>query len=317
MSRAALPGWALLLGLTGTALGSEPGSIRLLSAGGARDVVLGLGFELELVRTWEEEMSPSELEADFLRPLHTVLLSATRGRTERGWFDNRTYHCRAFSLGEITVPAPAMVLSARDGGPAVTVSGSPLIVRVQSALAPGQADEPAESPGPLLSVPVRSRSPWWGMSPLLLVVLVLVGLIHRVRAGGGRPMPTDPLGRARWRLDRLEQQVLREPCEIQPVYVEATGLIREFIVDRFGFPATDRTTEELLSVPATAEFLDESSRELLVEFLSHADRVKFGRHRPGTPERTGLLRAARQILENTAVAARASADRPEPAGGDG
>jgi hypothetical protein len=105
--------------------------------------------------------------------------------------------------------------------------------------------------------------------------------------------------RATQRLQRLRERRPKSAAEIDSYYVEASAILREYIGERFALRAPEMTTEEFLNAPQTARALHASHRDLLSEFLTHCDMVKFACHMPTASDRERLLEAATIFLEET------------------
>lgn len=109
-----------------------------------------------------------------------------------------------------------------------------------------------------------------------------VALALRRRSGGQAIESCDAV--ALRRLDDLAGSGLMQADTMDRYYLELTTILREYIEQRFGINAPDRTTEEFLrdpdvtSEPANREFQN------LGALLERADGVKFARVTVGTDE---------------------------------
>ena len=225
------------------------------------EVVLGKAFALEAVRVWGKQ-DPPELWSDAsLAPLAVRDEEVSRREDESRVEETRRYKAYAFSLEDVTV-----------GGNTLHVK------RALDPNAPGSVELPA---------PLERGFPWAWLGLAALAVGVFV---YRRPSVTGKPAPPPPsptsaLGpdvRALERIARLREADL----DVQPFYVEATGLLREYLGARYDIPALKMTTEEIVgAAPAP------------LETLRHCDLVKFAR---GAPERDAMLGEVERFVRETA-----------------
>ena len=74
--------------------------------------------------------------------------------------------------------------------------------------------------------------------------------------------------------------------------VEVSEAARKYLEDRFGLRAPERTTEEFLAELSGSVALDGRHKELLADFLTRCDLVKFARAVADRSELEALHRAA-------------------------
>lgn len=150
--------------------------------------------------------------------------------------------------------------------------------------------------------PIVIRSPWmWVRLGLFLVVLGgLLALAWWWWNRGRKPAPAgpgeSPADRARRRLTAALDQ-LHDP---ERFATRVSEIARTYLEERFGLRAPERTTEEFLSELTTSVSLDSRHKELLAEFLTSCDLVKFARAEPGRAELEALHAAAERLVEETA-----------------
>jgi len=77
-------------------------------------------------------------------------------------------------------------------------------------------------------------------------------------------------------------------------------ITRTYLEERFGLKAPERTTEEFLAELPRNVVLDKRHKDLLGEFLTQCDLVKFARFEPGRRELEDLHHAALRLVEETA-----------------
>ncbi|MEM9174098.1 MAG: hypothetical protein AAGC67_02600 [Myxococcota bacterium] len=100
-------------------------------------------------------------------------------------------------------------------------------------------------------------------------------------------------------------------------YVALSLIVRTYLEDRFGLRSPELTTQEFLSEMGRSPDLARAHQQLLREFLTQADLVKFAGHRPDERAVDESIAAAERFLEETrdqVLAARLGGGA-EPAGG--
>ena len=69
--------------------------------------------------------------------------------------------------------------------------------------------------------------------------------------------------------------------------------------DRFGLRAPEQTTEEFLEAMRDSYAIERAHKDLLKEFLRHADMVKFAELTPGPADAERAADSARRFIEQT------------------
>jgi hypothetical protein len=306
---------AAILALTlasACAPGREPiadADLFLRVSTGAGEVELGKAFPLTVVRAWSKDLTPEAWSDDLLAPVTVRLVGTSRREDERHVEETRRYAGYAFALDEVTVPAPTLRASPRAGDPSAvrSVSGDRLVLRVRRALDPAAPGAP-ELPGDPLPEPFPWRA-WTIGTGAALAALTLVRvrslrasrLARRssapVASASAVPEPEGPHELALRRIERLRATAPRTSDEVQRWYVEASGLVRVYVSERFGIGAAEMTTEELLAATVTA-----APRDMLAEALRGCDLVKFAQHASSAPERAATLASAEGFVRGTTPA---------------
>ena len=122
----------------------------------------------------------------------------------------------------------------------------------------------------------------------------LITLALRRRSGGPAPESCDAA--ALRRLDELGRSGLIHEDTMDRFYLELTAILREYIEQRYGVNAPDRTTQEFLRDAALAAVLTDEEHEELGTLLEHADAVKFARAGVGHDEAMHSLMMAREFI---------------------
>jgi hypothetical protein len=267
------------------------------------EVAFGRAFPLTVVRTWSHELIPEEWSEEALAPLSVRLIEATTREDRRRGAATRRYQAHAFRRGELVVPPVPFRARPKDGSAERTAAAPELRLRVRSALADGPPGAP-ELPGGPLARPGRTL-PWLAAAAALLTALALAGWRVARRRRLPDPLPSAPVPpapppphlRALARLDELRAREPADDAANEAWHVDAASIVREYVGERFGVRALERTTAELLPA-APAEH-----RELLAGVLRRCDRVKFAAERPGSTERAALLETAVTFTKGSGPAA--------------
>jgi len=196
------------------------------------------------------------------------------------------------------------------GGELERVDGKDVGIRVLSLVEqdPGAADV-RDIKGPVV-VP-------FDWTPVLVGVAVLAGLaglglvgsrlLRRINAAAAPPPPRPPDVVALEALALLRHRRLAEPEERAEWYVALSAIVRTYIEARFGLRAPEMTTEEFMHVVQHDSPLVPEHRQLLGEFLTECDLVKFARHMPALEDVERVYAAAKRFIDETCPEA-----RPEP-----
>ena len=86
-----------------------------------------------------------------------------------------------------------------------------------------------------------------------------------------------------------------------------SDVVREYLEERFSLHAPDRTTEEFLEEMRGSDSLTPEQKQLLQDFLTRCDLVKFARAEPTIDELKSLLDSALRLVDETAPVAESTA----------
>ncbi len=208
-------------------------------------------------------------------------------------------------LGALQVPALKLVPRDADGGAGEPLELPPVPIQVLSVLEGIDQPAPRDIAGPVaVRVPDHRLLVWAG----LLALLALLALATW-RLG--------PHGRVEERLEelpppRLAHQIALEKLQAvvaddllrqgrqHEYFVRVSEAVREYLGNRYGFFALDRTTRELLEElrDRIAPGLDLGS---LAGLLEDADLVKFARQHPTDAACSSAINEAFQLVEATRI----------------
>ena len=199
---------------------------------------------------------------------------------------------------------------------AVTTSSFPFVsLEVQSVLK-GTNTPPRPSRG-LVEWPDRALRRTLLIAGAVLAALILAALLLLKRLLRRRPAPAAPppppahtLALAALRA-LLERKWI-EAGEVEPFYVELSGIVRTYLERRFALHAPEQTTDEFIREATSSRRLSLDHQQLVGAFLEQSDLVKFARHRPGADDMRNAAGAAERLVRETAESGAAPA---APAGG--
>lgn len=101
------------------------------------------------------------------------------------------------------------------------------------------------------------------------------------------------------RLSHLLTRPRDQAHQVGDFFVDLSGIVRQYLEDRFELRAPELTTEEFLVVMSRSEDLSSHHQTLLREFLGRADLVKFANVVPAGRDIDESVQAARRFLEET------------------
>ena len=145
--------------------------------------------------------------------------------------------------------------------------------------------------------------PWWVWAGLVLAVaavaLVAWWALHRRKQEAKEVFVPrqNAVEEARERLEAARRLMMAG--EIEAFYVAVSDAVRQYTERQFRLRAAEQTTEEFLQDMARSQRLRPTHKELLGEFLTQCDLVKFARFRPGPKDMEAALAAATRFVDET------------------
>jgi hypothetical protein len=133
----------------------------------------------------------------------------------------------------------------------------------------------------------------------LLIAALLWWLLHHRRRRRRRPpqlVIIPPHRRAHDRL-RAALHLIHQP---KPFCTDVADALRLYLEERFDLNAPERTTEEFLTELHSSPHLIPKQKDILADFLTRCDLVKFARHEPAESELRALWETALQLVTETA-----------------
>ncbi len=146
---------------------------------------------------------------------------------------------------------------------------------------------------------------FWIMLFLLLGGLIL-GVLYVISKRLERRKITvgkikTPYECAMLRLKSLQEEDLLNNKRYEEFYLKLSRIIRYYFEEQFTINAPDMTTEEFLADLQALDKLNEKQKNVLKDFLTSCDLVKFAKHEPGREEVEKSFELAKALLEETRV----------------
>ena len=153
----------------------------------------------------------------------------------------------------------------------------------------------------MVEIPTGNEWVWWLL--VAVAVLVVAGIVawfirrHLAKCSAelAPPPPPPPHVVAGERLQRALELI----HEAEWFCIEVSHIIRVYLEERFSLHAPERTTEEFLLELQSSRRLAGEHKQLLANFLSECDMVKFARAEPPEQELRSLHEAASRLVGET------------------
>ncbi len=217
-----------------------------------------------------------------------------------------------FAAGTQEIPALTARFTDRRAAEPISgeVTSAPLSVEVRSVLAAEEGPDDYRDIRGAVDIGAPGSLPRWWIWPAAAVALAAAAAIvlaaRRRRREHAEPA-VPPHVRALARLAELRRLDLPRQGLFQRYYFSLSDIVRQYIEERFGLMAPERTTEEFLREARASRLLSDEQKALLAGFLRAADMVKFALHEPAAGEADDALERARGFVEQTIPVAREAA----------
>ena len=100
-------------------------------------------------------------------------------------------------------------------------------------------------------------------------------------------------------LKRLKEMDFPKKGRIREYYTILSDIIRHYLENRFSFRAPEMTTEEFMAKLKKSPEMQREHKQLLKDFLSHCDLVKFAKYGPTLLEMIDSYSLAERLLDET------------------
>ena len=138
---------------------------------------------------------------------------------------------------------------------------------------------------------------------LVAAVYLVVWYLRRRRMSKGLLIPERPQEPAHVialrELDRLREEKLWQRSEFKTYYTRLTEIIRQYIERRYGIPAMEMTSYEILDAWKLEEQPEEDLAAQLNRLLNLADLVKFAKEKPLASDNEENLERAYEFVKRT------------------
>ena len=207
------------------------------------------------------------------------------------------YPVRAFAIGEHTLPPITIKYTDTDGNSG-SIQTPPYLFEVR-AVKPSGATKMKGIKGPW------SAPPNWLLYILtaFLVIVAIGAIIFVYLRRRAKPLDLQPEAVSQHQpheiayeqLNRTEEMNWVAQGEMKIYHTEISHIIREYIAARYHISALELTTQELLDRLQSENI----PKELVRQFFTHCDLVKFARYSPTKPEAHERMEEARRIVDET------------------
>jgi Domain of unknown function (DUF4381) len=139
-------------------------------------------------------------------------------------------------------------------------------------------------------------SPWL-IFAIAFVALSLVGLVVWLFMQRQKPSlpPKLPREMALEELERISRAI--EKMSPYQFSIRVSDILRRYVTQQYGLPATRQTSIEFLTVLAKASPFSAEERSLLEDFLNRCDLIKFARYEATTSDSELLLGEAIRFVK--------------------
>jgi hypothetical protein len=274
-------------------------SARLLPRA-KRDLTVGDRFKLELMVRHHRDTKVGEPFSPSLDPFMIIDKKSVTSYAGDTIIDVHTLTMAAFATGEPRIP-PFIVPYPAEGEVRAAASDS-MTVKVASVMPKDMKDINDLKP----QIQFPNLLPIW----IMLGVLGAAGLgyagwrlyrrYRRIKLYGA-PIP-DPWDEALAALDRVPAEDWLASGHFKRYYYTVSEVLKRYLTRRFGFPALDQTTTEIVRAMKVAKTPE---REGFGEFFQRADMVKYAKLVPAATEAAAVIPTARELVQ-------ATTPKPEP-----
>jgi len=181
----------------------------------------------------------------------------------------------------------------------------PIRLQVEAQVTEGALGRPDDIRGPYGGL-VAPIGPWLAGGAVVALAVIALLLWWRRRSRRPRtPVPALPFGGMTpeaWAGRQVDDLVLRleglDPTQrAVRLHLELAPILRAYLMGRFGIPAPERTTTEVVALLGSRD--PEFARDL-ARMLTRCDGVKFARIQPPASSTEEILALARALLRRTA-----------------
>ncbi len=147
-----------------------------------------------------------------------------------------------------------------------------------------------------------SLIPPWLVFVIAFVALSLLGLVVWLFARRRKPPAPPKLPReiALEELDRISREI--EKMSPYQFSIRVSDILRKYMTQQYGLPATRQTSIEFLTAVAKASPFSTDEKSLLEDFLNRCDLIKFARYEATASDSELLLEEAIRFVKGGQLA---------------
>jgi len=211
----------------------------------------------------------------------------------------REYELEPFLSGIYRIE-PMTIRFWQEGDTTTHYMSSDTIKVIVNSLLPSDVEElEIKDISPPFAFPSNRRVILVVFASVVLIGVILYMVLSR-RRKGERVAPQLPAHEIAFRrLESLLSSGLLEQNRYREFTEEVSDILRYYIEDRFGLRAPERTTEEFLEESQGNLEIDNDKRDMLKEFLSYCDLVKFAALEPSEDDVKRIFETCRDFIEAT------------------
>lgn len=148
-----------------------------------------------------------------------------------------------------------------------------------------------------------SLIPPWVVFVAAFVALSAIGLlIWFIARSRKRAVSTkSPRERALEQLERMQGDI--EKMQPYRFSIRVSDVLRRYVTEQFNLPVTRQTSVEFLTTLASSSPFSEDEKQLLEDFLSRCDLIKFARYEATSSDSRSLLEEATRFVKGGQFAA--------------
>lgn len=215
------------------------------------------------------------------------------------------YTMETYLIGVYEIPAPEIIYEI--DGATNTISGTPICVDVTSVATNDTAFTGIRDVKDPLSLELQKEKSWKpliiGIASAIAAAIVVLLIIRHFRTGkeDTAPAPIPAHERAYAALHKLKEKDLLTQGKLKEYFFILSLILRTYIEDRFGLRAPEQTTEEFLQSLHDTPVLESAYRDILDQFLTQSDLVKFANYSASAEEAHTAYNVVIDFVDETRV----------------
>jgi hypothetical protein len=226
------------------------------------------------------------------------------GSSEKSWFKTKTYRqwyvLDSYVSGKYSIP-PSLIKYRQIGQEEwQEVYTDEITIEVESILESAEDKRDIREIAGPIGFPIKI--PWyvWGILALVVLGTGIVFFLFKRKKNQEILAPPRPAHEIAYEaLQVLRQKEYLRRKEHKLYYIELSDIVRRYLENRFNLRAPEMTTEEFLNSVKEERTLSYGHKNLLREFLSHCDLVKFAKYEPPEKEADLSFESAKKLIEQT------------------